>query len=254
MLASILSTLYLPPAPAEAQSWWQRITAPFRKNRGVGDARGRSRGAAVRDPDLCPPTQTPLTALVPNRDQATLTGESYPSFWFYVPYQLTPDPTEFTLKFVLQDDSFRDIYTVDFSVPEVVEPGILSLQLADETAALAVGKTYRWYFLIYCNDQSQVYEPAFVEGAIQRGGLPQPTVSEEAAFPEGQNQLQDQLQVYAESNAWHEFFDTLALRFWANPNQPGTKEGWSQTLEAIELESLEQKPIVGRYVIPDLEE
>ncbi|PSN17665.1 hypothetical protein C7271_16530 [filamentous cyanobacterium CCP5] len=237
LLASVLSTLYLPPAPVEAQSWWQRITAPVRKN-----------------PDLCPPVPTPLTALVPNRNQATLTGASYPSFWFYVPYRITPDATEFTLKFVLQDDSFRDIYTVDFSVPEAVGPGILSLQLSSEKAALAVGKSYHWYFLIYCNDQQQVYEPAFVEGAIQRGELSQPRFDENAGSPSDPNQFQDQLQVYAESNVWHEFFDTLALELWTNPNQPGPREGWSQTLEAIELENLEQKPIVGRYVVPDLRE
>lgn len=246
VLISVLSVVCLHPTPVAAQSWWEKFTALFGKNEQIGDARGRSRGAAVRDPDLCPYTQTPLTALVPNRNEVILTSKDKPSFWFYVPYQLTSEPSEFILKFVLQDDKFNDIYSATFVMPDDTEPGILSLQPTAEKAALEVDKTYRWYFLVYCDDEQQIYEPAFVEGWIRRGNRLQAQVDND-----NQLDLQTQFRTYAESKFWYEAFDTLALHLWTNPNDIDSMEGWEQTLQTIELESLVEKTIRGRYVIPD---
>ena len=244
-LIAALAYICLYATPVNAESLWEIITRPFRKNEEIGNAPGRSRGAAVRDPDLCPYTQTSLTALVPNRNEAILTSKEYPSFWFYVPYQLSSDLKEFTLKFVLQDNAFNDIYSATFVMPRITDPGILSLQLTAEKAALEIDKTYRWYFLIYCNDEHQIYEPAFVRGQIQRKPLTQEL---------GQLDLQTQLQVYGESNFWYELFDTLALNFWITPSSSLLTEGWDQTLTTIELHGLKTQPIVGRYLIPSTPE
>lgn len=247
LLVSVMVS-FLPLAPVEAQNFWQRVTAPFQRRRGIGIASDRDRGAAVRDPDLCPYTEQSLTAFVPNRNEVVLTSEDYPAFWFYVPYPLTPNPAEFTLRFVLQDETFTDVYSSMFTMPEDIGPGILSLQLTAEDAALETGKTYRWYFLIYCNDEQRIYEPAFVEGAIRRQALP---AAAESTAGDVQMTLRDQFQAYAEANIWYEAFDVLGVSRWTNVDNPISAEGWRQTLQAIELEPLTDQPIIGRYEVPD---
>lgn len=245
VLMVTVSVVCLYPASLSAQtSFWQRFRGWFGRGSGqIGDARGRSRGAAVRDPDLCPPTQTPLTALIPNRTEAILTSTDHPSFWFYIPYR---PATELALefKFVLQDDAFNDIYSEVFVIPEQTETGLVSLQLMAKAAALEMNKTYHWYFLAYCNDQQQVYEPAFVHGRIRREPLPQDFGTRNDSL-----ESQTQFEAYAESRFWYEAFDTLALNVWTTATNPELADEWNQALEIIELKHLAQEPFIGRYQV-----
>ena len=243
----------------EAQDWWwegwQKITAPFRRDSGVGIARNRGgRGAAVRDPDLCPRAQPPLTALVPNRDEPIKTSEAYPIFWFYIPYQLTPDqstPDQLTenhdtLRFVLQDEQYEDVYETTFTVPEATAPqGIISLRLSAQDAALEVGKIYRWYFLIYCDDPERIYEPAFVEGSIQREAL-----GADLRDEFDQRDPQSWLLARAEAGFWYDILAALAEVHWANSGDSDFVDAWEQVMQGVDLNDIDDAPIVGRYYVP----
>lgn len=221
----------------------RKIAGPFRRDRGGNPARGR---VAVLEPDLCPRVQPSLTALVPNRDEPVKTSEAHPAFWFYIPYLLTEIPEEFTLEFVLQDEQYNDVYQTAFTLPEATSSvGIISLRLSAQDAALEVGNTYRWYFLIYCDDSERIYKPAFVEGLIQREALTEALSRNEL----DRNAPQEWFEAYAEALLWYEVLATLVDVSQANPDNPVFTDSWRQILETVELEEINDAPIIGRYFV-----
>ena len=242
----IISTVFV-SSQVEAQNWWSRIVAPFRRNREIGAASGRGgRGAAVRDPDLCPRVQTPLIALVPNRDEPIKTSEAHPIFWFYIPYKLSEKLEKNTLKFVLQDEQNTDVYEAAFTMREATtQRGIIGLRLPDQKAALLVGRTYHWYFLIYCDDPERIYEPAFVEGVIQREEL-EVNLSDEF----DQSDPQSWLIARAEAGLWYDILAALAEFRQTNPDNSDLAIAWEEVLQGIDLDDIDDAPIIGRYYVP----
>ncbi|PSB34359.1 DUF928 domain-containing protein [Stenomitos frigidus] len=257
LVLALMESVIIAPQPAVGFDLFGRIRSIFVPRRSVGVARGRRTGAAVRDPDLCRPVELPLTALVPDTDEPAKTIAEYPTFWFYVPYTLTPStaaasqsskvvaPTEtYTLKFVLQDEQHHDVYQTTFALPETSNPGVLSLRFLSPKAALETGKKYRWYFLVYCNDREEIYEPAFVEGLIQREAL-----SNELKNKIEREEPQNRFLVYAEARLWS---DTLAALD-ADRSRVGStvQSTWAAVLERYGLnERISQQPIIGHYYVP----
>lgn len=241
LILALFAAVPLPPASAQTGAI-ARLRALIRGQQGIGQARS-FRGAGVRDPDFCPPTERSLTALIPNPNEPIQTSAAHPTFWFYVPYAIAADPAAFTLKLVLQDQEHREIYQAAFPVPEAIEPGIISLRLTPETPALEVGQTYRWYFLIYCNDPQQIYEPAFVEGQIQR----EPLLP--AAEPPIAQPASEQFLHYAEAGWWFDTLTALAAARQQNPLDRQLDQAWRAILQEFNLSAIQQAEIVAQYYV-----
>ncbi len=205
-------------------------------------APGQRRGAASRG--RCPRTRQPLTALVPLTPMAasseqeagqaviSLTTSERPTFWFYVPYSLSPNRT---VEFVLQDARGNDVYQTSFT-ESGTRPGVVSFQLPAAAPSLEVDVPYHWYFLIYCTPE----DPVFVEGWMQR-------VNPDAALTdriEGASP-QEQVQFYREAGIWQDALTTLGQMRRDNPEDETLMEQWTQLLQSIELEALAQEPIIS---------
>ncbi len=239
-------------APPPALACWLGF---FCQPQSVGKARGSTPGKARRDSDVCRPVELPLTALVPETGAAVKTSMEYPVFWFYLPAFTpiaaapTPKPT-LKLKFVLQDEQHRDVYATRFQLPETTPPGVIGLRFLVPEAALAIGKTYRWYFLVYCNDADEVNEPTFVEGLIQR----------EVLSADRQSQIdretpQKKVLAYAAAGLW---YDTLAAleptrsQPDASPAQSADQVTWGNLLQSVGLPEkiAQQQPLRHYYIAP----
>ncbi|NJO48886.1 MAG: DUF928 domain-containing protein [Leptolyngbyaceae cyanobacterium RM2_2_4] len=162
---SFLIHSFLNPSPALAQSTVspglvQRVINLFNppRNRNSGAAAGRQFAGAGRD--LCPPTSTPLTALVPNTNLG-LTLDANPTLWFYIPYAASQG---YETEFVLIDAEENDVYKQNFALPE--EPGVISIQIPEQVA-LEAGDSYRWVISVMCNPENRSGD-ATVNGWIQR--------------------------------------------------------------------------------------
>jgi Domain of Unknown Function (DUF928) len=244
VLASVPSLLTPPPAAA---CWFGFGCRP----KSVGKAKGSTPGSARRDSDVCRSRTLPLTALVPETDGAVKTSAAYPVFWFYLPtLTAAADPTQtpaIKLKFVLQDEQHRDVYETRFALPDA-PPGVIGLRFGSAKAALESGKTYRWYFLAYCNDPDEIYEPTFVEGLIQREAL-----SADRQSQIDQQEPQKRVLAYAEAGLW---YDTLAeLAAIESPLAPSTlksddKVTWANALQAVSVptEIAQHTPLSHYYV------
>jgi len=239
-------------SPAIAQtSLRDRIRAFFTNEQNVGTNINRRRGAATRNPDKCrpiDPSAPPLTALLPDSQTPILTSVEHPAFWFYVPYALTPDPAQFTLRFVLQNEQHQTLYETRFAVAEPLpQGGVVSLRFPSPKAALEVGKTYRWYFLIYCDDTEEIYAPAFVDGTIQRE---RPNF--ELTRQLEQTPVQNRFLLYAQAQLW---YDTLAaLDTQSNTaNELGLATNWAAVLQGVGLTDAamyQRSRVVGRFYVP----
>ncbi len=248
---ALLNTILLPSVAIAQTSLVDRIRALFTNNRNAGVAINRSRGAATRNPDKCrpiDPSAPPLTALSPDSQTPILTGSDHPAFWFYVPYALTPDPAQFTLRFVLQNEQHQTLYETRFAVAEPLpQGGVISLRFPSPKAALDVGKSYRWYFLIYCDDTEEIYAPAFVDGTIQREKPNLELTRQLAQVP-----LQDRFLLYAQSQLW---YDTLAaLDAQSNTaNELALATNWAAVLQGVGFTNADihqRSRIVGRFYVP----
>ncbi len=216
-------------------------------------APGSREGAATRGrcPKVDPRVGRPLTALVPVAGQTAtevratralksnsefvwgLTVAERPTFWFYVPYSLTPN---YPLEFVLQDEKGNDVYKTNFT-ESGTSPGIFSFELPSTAPALEVGKMYRWYFLVYCNNSE---EHVFVNGWVQRVALNPLLKSQlEQASP------QAEVNLYGKAGLWHETVTSLAALRRQSPGDAKLRNDWVQLLQSIGLGAIAQEPITS---------
>ncbi len=248
---ALLNTILLPSVAIAQTSLIDRVRALFTNNRNAGVAINRSRGAATRNPDKCrpvDPADPPLTALLPDSQTPILTSSEHPAFWVYVPYALTPDPAQFTLRFVLQNEQHQTLYETRFAVAEPLpKGGVISLRLPSPKAALEVGKSYRWYLLIYCDDTDEIYAPAFVDGTIRREPLP-PALERQIA----QAPLRDRFLLYAQSQLWYDTLAALDARS-GNATESSLPSDWEAVLQGVgftDTTLLQHSNVVGRFYVP----
>lgn len=223
-----------------------------------GAPSGRQRGAAGRG-NCLNNVSIPLTAVVPSIKQVTqhkysaivatsiwgLTVRERPTFLFYVPYTQNSAIGEF----VLQDSEDNDVYRAPVTLPQ--EPGIIRLQLPQESAPLAVDKMYHWYFKVRCIQG--IASPVFVEGWVQRVDL-NPTVASQIATAPS---LPQQVALYAENGIWYDTAAILAQMRVQNMADAVSKADWYDLLKTIDLsplaseaiksvESKEQKSLISK--------
>lgn len=207
---------------------------------------GRPRGGASRG--QCPVSEVALTALTPfseevgNKEQAKsvavtkvlgLTTKERPTFWFYSPYT---NQTVRAAEFSLQDDEGNDIYRTSVTLPK--QAGILQVVLPSTVTALETGKTYSWYFKVFC-DVQQNQPPIFVEGGIQRIELSDAVKQQLAG-----KGLQQQAAIYATHGVWYDALTIMAgLRQTAQADT-NLVASWNDLLGSVGLNEVARQPFV----------
>ncbi|PSB04537.1 DUF928 domain-containing protein [Merismopedia glauca] len=147
----------------------------------------------------CEETTLPFTPVLPDPDPefSGLTLSSYPTFWFYVPYQ--SDRVKLG-KFSLETSDGLRIWRSDFKLPPT--PGFVSITLPKTAKALDEGETYKWHFTLYCNteedsESNQELGSVSHQGLIKRAkNIPSP--------------LSSSLDFYLKHKIWYDAGDRLA--------------------------------------------
>ena len=201
----------------------------------------------------CPLVDRPLTALAPivqrtagetqrsNPKMPTwdsvlgLTVAERPTFWFYVPYSLTPTQD---IEFVLQDEKGNEVYKSLLTASDT-SPGVVGFELPSTEAPLAVGKMYHWFLTIYCNPENREVRP-FVHGWVQRVAL-NPSLKRQLA----QATPQESVALYIANNIWYEAVTSLAKLRRKNSENALLTDEWTKLLQSVNLEAIAQKPITS---------
>jgi len=209
---------------------------------------GRSSGGASRG--SCDTTgQLPLTALVPVTSIAlestspetteansptydsvfSLTGQTNPTFWFYVPYALNETPVEF----VLQDEQNNTLYQTRLT-SDRTDAGIVSIALPE--GALQAETLHHWYFMAYCDESN----PAFVEGWTEHTVLdPSLSASLLEATP------REQALLYARNGIWQEAITLIGEQYRTDPNNLEYSQDWNSLLNSVALGEVAQEPLTN---------
>jgi hypothetical protein len=192
----------------------------------------------------------PLTALVPVIKESSsegkgrlavtttaksvlgLTAAKHPTFWFYIPYALTPKGS---IEFVLLDEQNNYVHKSTFTATGA-SPGIIGFRLPSTATPLELGKMYHWYFLVNCN----LGNPVFVEGWVQRTTLRPGLIRQlESATP------RERVALYAANGIWHEALTTLAELYRAAPEDTRLATDWTTLLQAADLGNITSEPLVS---------
>ena len=182
----------------------------------------------------------PVVALMPESNLG-LTHSGYPKIWFSLP-AISQDRS---LEFGLYDQTGDLVSKNSFSATG--EAGVINLSLPETSAPLLVGRDYRWYLSVVCNEESPA-ENLVVTGWIRRVAL-------ESSFDE---QLAvatelEQLSIYKESGLWYDALTTLAQlrrsQFVDEPAAIDIEQRWASLLRAIELPQVIAAPF-GRSLSP----
>lgn len=185
-------------------------------------------GLAPSNP-ACKSTSKPLTALIPVKNPVFTTSE-YPTFLFYVPYKANEvRQGEFSL-LVWPDEKTR-IYKTQFTLQKT--PGIVSITLPSAPEyALQQGKSYHWYFKLYCQTNTSSQPDLDVNGWVQRVALtPRDRVGNAAA-----------------PDIWYDALANLAQSLRIEPQNALLRNNWVNLLKFIGLEDLAPEPLVGSVI------
>jgi hypothetical protein len=196
---------------------------------------GRARGGASRG--NCPTSDLPLTTLVPLNSPTDTTGSvglttsTHPTFWFYLPFPLSP---ETAAEFLLLDEDGNSLYNTTLSDSQG-RAGVMKIAIPNTTPALTVNKTYTWLFQVNCG----VGNPISTWGEIARVEL-NPSVITQLQ----QASTQEQAALYAENGIWYEALTTLAELRLAEPNNPIITTDWKSLLESAGLVDVAEQPLL----------
>jgi hypothetical protein len=235
-------------APVQAQSRrlsvWQRLSRIW-AGQSLGPASSSGRVAASRSGGSCQAMNPPLTALMPldttaSHNQAIgTTTAAYPTFWFYLPYALTPDrPAELLVE---RPDPTDPRYTQQRLLMQVtaVPAGVVGLRLPPTEAPLTVNQPYHLKLVVRCNPQDASANQ-FVDATIVR--LPVPASLQQqvqTASP------REQARLYASAGFWEDAVTTLATLRRQAPQNAQLATAWETLLAEVELTPIANRPIVN---------
>lgn len=178
----------------------------------------------------------PLTALVPASSTGFTLAQS-PSFWFYLPYDLTE---RHSVDFVLKDGQDNLVHRKTIAGHQIAS-GIVNLRLPS-SVVLETNQSYEWYLLVQC-DAENSERFVFVNGAIRR--LERPELQQKLATlaPEAHADF------YAAENIWYDALDHSATQLRDAPENSRIRKNWRALLQSIGLTNLESQPIGSCCVV-----
>jgi Domain of Unknown Function (DUF928) len=184
-----------------------------------------------------------LTALVPAYQSPNselvwgLTTSDRPTFWFYVPYQLT---SKHSIEFVLKDDRDNYLYKIKSSGKGTL-PGIVNLRLPS-TVSLESDRNYAWYFLIYCQSPTPA---SYINGLIRRVQRPNLKNQLKSATP------QERAILYAEQGIWYDALTELAQLRRTHTENDKFNRDWTSLLQSVGLKRFAEKPLISCCSVED---
>jgi hypothetical protein len=203
---------------------------------------GKSRGTATRGGN-CPTVDTPLTALVPVYTTETgaelpmgLTTSDYPTLWFYVPYDLTPDRPA---RLVLETPEPGTQYMMQQTVLEIthLKAGIVGIPIPKNQAPLQVGQRAHWTLTILCNPKDAAANK-YADLSLQRVAL-DPRLQQQLATATPQ----ERVELYGSAGLWENTLTALAQLRRAAPGDRPLTIDWQDLLQAANLPELAGKPV-----------
>ena len=163
----------------------------------------------------------------------SLTTETHPSFWFYVPYVLDE---AVTLDFVFQDEIGNTLYRTQFTVDEE-SPGIVQFSLPDILPPLTVDHTYRWSFF-HC-DAASTNGPLHATGWIVRTTMD----ADFEAQLENASELEE-ASLYATNGIWQDALTTLGELYREDPQDTTLMQNWISLLTSAGLDEVSEQPLI----------
>jgi hypothetical protein len=234
-----------PVPPGLTNGTSQPVFVPPKPPAGLSTISGRRSGMGSRND--CPGVETPLTALVPFQERLAtskqantstpvdvwgLTTSERPVFWFYVPYN------NMSAEFVLQDSEETEIYKQQ-NITLTANSGVIGVSLPSTVTPLQVGKTYRWFLKVRCNQQTTSV-PVYVEGNIQRVKL-NPSLEQQLQETTDQRQ---KIAIYAAHGIWFDALTMLAQLRFANSHDGSLAADWQSLLQSGGLGNIAAFPLV----------
>lgn len=230
LLANLLPGLSTPLQASEVrQRSPLKVTfQPPGEDRPRETAGGASRGEQCPQDTNVNPYITPL---IPAGNTRLLTATARPTFFVYVP-QTSAQKAFFSLQDEQHNNYYQSFLTLDR------QSGIASISLPADAPALEVGKPYRWYFVLMCDNILKPDSP-LVEGHIQRIEPALALISRlEEATP------LERAALYGEAGIWYDTLATLAQLRRSNPNQLTLATNWEELLKSVGLEAIASQPFV----------
>ncbi|MEH2137634.1 DUF928 domain-containing protein [Nostoc sp.] len=220
------------------------------ENRGAPSDR---QGAGTRGD--CPNANIPLTALVPltprnlslkqlrttdtssSKFALGLTTAEYPTFWFYVPYQIKDISI---VKFVVLDENNNSVTKEPLLINLSGTPGVISVRIPTTEKPLEIGKYYHWYFLVDCKSQtsSEESEDIAVEGLVQRI-----EPNSDLVRRLGTATPQERVALYAQAGIWQDALTLLSELRLAKPKDTVLTSDWQDLLKSVGLEDVARETI-----------
>jgi len=217
-----LATLVMPSAIAQSiPDRWN--THEYQPPADIGTLGRRDTGGTRGDMSQCPVRQ--LKAVTPTNSFA-VTVQPYPTFFFYVPRQLSQAPQA---EFVLQDDQDHELYKSTFKMTE--KSNLVRMSIPDTAGLppLQIGKDYRWSLTVICNPTDDE-KNLVVYGVIRRVPL---SAGLNAQLM--QTAPEQRADVYASAHIWQDALTTLADLRHARPHDLTIEEQWRKLLNSVDL-------------------
>ncbi|MGK7889261.1 MAG: DUF928 domain-containing protein [Leptolyngbyaceae cyanobacterium] len=187
---------------------------------------GNQTGAGTRE--TCPQTDYPLVALMPEGVNWSLTTQSYPTFWFYLPY--TRDQVA-TAIFVLEDETGVIYHELPIVLPE--EPGFYRFTIPNNLPPLQAEVEYFWALKLFCSLDSIV--PIFVNGEVE--------------FAEVDATLQSDYQAYIDDRIWLDAVNLLMQQRIQEPDNLDLFKDWQRLMLSGGI-TPEEVPAMPIYAMP----
>ncbi len=188
----------------------------------TGTPQGPQSGGATRPVESkCPVVKIPPIALM--APSVETIAES-PTFWFYVPYA-AQDVDSFSLTVL---DNNHQYIQPQKHIPLSGTPGFISLRLPPTTSPLKIGKSFHWYFSIYCDRQNQE-ERISLSGVVKRIKLSSDPIS---------GTPKERVTRYLENNLWYDAFNLLAELRRNNPQDPALQADWDGLLNKLNVSNI----------------
>lgn len=162
----------------------------------------------------------------------SLTTQSKPTFWFYLPPRPDDVPLEFVLKQEYEKGEYQTVYQTQLFGNNGT--GIVRLTLPEDAPTLQLNTRYQWFFSIECASG-----PVIVLGWIDRASL-DPALQRSLADATPR----DQAVIYASNGLWQDAITLLADLYRADPDNINLANDWSSLLESVGLEDIAQQPFI----------
>jgi hypothetical protein len=171
-----------------------------------------------------------MLALTPQNYYGTTVAER-PTILVYLP---ATDAEEAV--FSLKDEAGTTIYEATIAINR--EAGIRAISLPASAPALEVGKNYQWFMALKIDEKLSPSAP-YVDGWIQRV-----SISADMASNLKQADALQKAKILGQNGHWYDCVAALAMLRANQPTDQVLAKHWSELLSSVELNSIEQAPML----------